>query len=337
MFNSLIKLFTTVAPDFEVLWLGARDLLTQKNPYLNLLSFTGNANPPNTMLFYIPFALVNYPMGQSIFLSLSFLAIFFCLILSFRILEVKPNLFSFSVAVFLVIISFPTKFTLGMGQSNFIVFALLLSSYLSFKKGKLILSGILLGLSFAYKAIFIYFLLFFIFKKSWKVVTYALITFLLSVCLIYIITVSLDLYTYYFTQVVPLLLNFSGREIYYNQGIAGFVSRLITDINVREIVTGAISLILVGLNLYLIGKSRKTNLVFSITSITLLLIDSLSWQHHFVWMIFPFLCLWKEIKNHTIKRAILLTGYALISINVPALNFAQSHVFWGTLFIYLLN
>jgi alpha-1,2-mannosyltransferase len=199
--------------------------------------------------------------------------------------------------VILSLLSFPTKFTLGMGQNNFIALVLLLFSYLLYKEKKLQDAGILLGLAISLKTIFVYFLLFYILKKQWKVIAYAFLILLLSTLLIYLIRGNLDLYKFYLTDLLPPLFRFENREIYTNQGLSGFISRLFTDIYIRKLLTSAISITLVLYNTFIVLKNKKIDLVFSLTIITLLLIDSLAWQHHFVWLLFPFIVLVKYSKN----------------------------------------
>ncbi len=337
MIDSLVKLFTTTAPDFEVLWFGARDSLTLMNPYLNTQVFTTNANPPHSLLFYAPLAFLEYYQAQSVFLIISIISVFISILFSLKLVSKKVSLVSFTLVLILFLLSFPLKFTLGMGQSNLIAGALLLGSYLLYTKNKKLLSGFLLGLAFSYKTIFIYFLLFFLIKKEWKVIVSSLSVLLVFVLSVFLITGSFDLYKFYFSDIIPQFLNFSDREIYYNQGISSFISRIIEEIKLRQIVTSILSIVFVFINIFSINKSKSLNLSFSITIITLLLIDTLSWQHHFVWMLFPFVLLWQLTKRKYIDKLFLLLSYLLVSINVPGIVSLNSHVFFGTLIFYFIN
>ena len=335
LMEALIRLFTTVAPDFQVLWLASKDLLTLNNPYLNTIIFTGVGYPPNSLLFYLPLTVFNYLVAQNIFTVLSILALLFCIYISFKILKIRNNLLMFFVVI-LSLLSFPTKFTLGMGQNNFIALALLLFSYLLCKERKLQYAGIFLGLVISLKTIFVYFLLFYILKKQWKVITYAFLILLLSTLFVYLIRGNLDLYKFYLTDILPPLFRFENREIYMNQGLSGFISRLFEDINIRKLLTSVISIILVLYNCLVIFKNKNVDLVFSLTIITLLLIDSLAWQHHFVWSLFPFIVLVKYSKNILI-RLLIFMACILISLNLPSSNLLRDNVFMGTLILYIIN
>jgi len=336
MFNSIIRLFTTVAPDFQVLWLASKDLFTANNPYINPYIFTGVGYPANTLLFYLPLTLFNSITAQNIFTLLSLVSIFISIYLIFKILNIKYNTFLFITITLLTFISFPTKFTLGMGQNNFLALVILLVSFYLYKSKKTIYAGLLLGLSISLKTIFIYFLLFYFIKKQWKVVASSVVIISLSILVVYLIRGNFNLYTYYLTEVLPPLFRFENREIYTNQGLSGFISRLISDIGIQKILTTILSIILVSYNTFVIYSKKNTNLIFSFTIITLLLIDSLAWQHHFVWLLFPFIVLFSySIK---VKDKFLITlAYILVSLNLPSSILFDNNVFLGTLILYGIN
>lgn len=336
MFNTIVRLFTTPAPDFQVLWLASKDLLTSNNPYLNPYIFTGVGYPVNTLLFYLPLTIFNSITAQNIFTILSVISMFVSIYLTLKISKIEHSIVLFGIITLLVLISFPTKFTLGMGQNNFIALAMLLASFYYYKEKKMLLTGLFLGLVISLKTIFIYFLIFFLLKKQWKVVTYLLIMILLTTLIVYLIRGNFDLYAYYVTNVLPPLFRFENREIYTNQGLSGFISRLFSDIDTRRILTGFLSMIFVIYNAFVIYTKKNINLVFSLTTITLLLIDSLAWQHHFVWLLFPVVILYKYSVNITNKLLILL-AYILISSNFPNNNLLHDNVFIGTLILYVLN
>ena len=77
----------------------------------------------------------------------------------------NPILNQFLILLSLALISFPVKFTLGMGQMNLIAFAFLISSYLFYKEKKTNLAGLLLGNAFLLKPILGFSLIFFVLKK----------------------------------------------------------------------------------------------------------------------------------------------------------------------------
>lgn len=343
---SIYKIVTTKAPDFEVLWLGAKDLLAGNNPYLNKQAFTGIGYPLTTLVFYIPFALLDYKLAQTAFVLLSFLAIYFSVFLSIKIIGSKirwQNLFLLSS---LVLLSFPAKFTLGMGQNNSITLLFLLLFFYFYKKGKENLSAIFLGLSFSLKTIFLFFIIFPILKRKWRLLLVSLIV-LLIFFIISNFWANLDYYFVYFRRVILPLLTLRGREIYYNQGISGFITRSFENPVWRKSFIIFLSAGFLANSIHLTFKNKKHVLSFSLLIITLLLIDSLSWQHHFVWLIFPFIVLMSEfIKKKNMKfKLLLILAFILVGWNFKSpglyVNFPYllllSNTFYGTLILYFLN
>lgn len=344
-FFSIYKVATSLAPDFSVLWKTTVDTFTHKNPYLDKNLVFPHLLPPITSIFYIPVAILNYKMAQSVFLIVSLSATIFCVYISLKITFKKPSFYAFLIAASLTLLSFPTKFTLGMGQVNSISFLFLILSYFVYKKSKFPLSGVLLGISIISKPILGFFLVFFIIKKSWKVVTYTMLTLFIGFGISVLVN-GLDIYFYWFKNILPTLLASQGKEVYYNQGLAGFISRLTTNFEVRKYLTAIISLPVVLYPIYLSFRTKNEDLQFSLFTITLLLIDSLSWQHHFVWLIFPFIVLSRyaaELKNKWVWVSLGI-AYFLVSWNFknPSLfsgfpkSLILSNTFYGAVIVYLL-
>ena len=344
--RSLALIIFSTAPDFSVLWTGAVDLIRGANPYINPSLFTGIGYPPNTLLFYLPFSLLPYQLAQVLFTLLSFGSFLGIIIISFKILKEKFSWQTFLVVFSLSLLSFPTKFTFGMGQSNIIAFFMLLLSYYLYKEKKLGMAGLILGLAISLKTIFAFFIIFFVLKKQWKVIKLAGLTIVATIGITSIFS-NTNLYGYYLKEVVPPLFNLSGREIYYNQGVMGFISRLTNDLNERKYISLIISLFLTLFASWFALYKKGKDLQFSLFITTLLLIDTLSWQHHFVWLIFPFVIIFEELFKRKLKilYLVLITAYLLVSWNIknPSLfmsfpeDLILSNVFFGTAFLLILN
>ena len=61
-----------------------------------------------------------------------------------------------------------------------------------------------------------------------------------------------DQYMYYFLVTVPALLSFSGREVYYNQGLGSFFARILSQTMASEVTFWASALlVIVGLSVIL--------------------------------------------------------------------------------------
>ena len=87
-----------------------------------------------------------------------------------------------------------------------------------------------------------------------------------------------------------------------------------------------------------------TSLKFGTLITANLIVNTFSWQHHFVWLIVPFyasvfMCL--KLKKKFLYLLILFVSYFLISINFPNPEILpvifQSHVFLGTLILFIIQ
>jgi alpha-1,2-mannosyltransferase len=342
---SVYRIVTTRAPDFSVLWLVAKDYYKTPNPYLNPNIYTPNAYPPFSNIFYIPLTVLPFKVAQTIFTLLSFFSILGSIFLSLKLVFKKFDLYAVLLSIGLTLVSFPAKFTLGMGQVNAITLFLLLYSFYLNLKNKPVLSGVLMGVAIMLKPIFGFFLIYFILQKSWKMIFYSLLTvsagFLGS-----LIYYGPGLWIFWIKDVMTPLMNLAGRESYYNQGLLGFVSRLTLSIDIRKITEWAGLFIVVPVIYYWI-KKRNNLLILSAFVISLLLIDSTSWQHHFVYLIFPYIVIAGfALKFNKLWFWFLLgLSYILVSWNfknpTPFLNFPRSlilsNTFYGAVILYFLN
>lgn len=335
---SLYKIIITFAPDFSVYYHAALNLMHSKSLYTNI-SFTLFAYPPLSTFFYVPLTLFPYQIAQTLFLLTSYACIFLSVVITFKLLDKKPKILTYGVTVALFLLSFPTKFTLGMGQSNIIALTIFLGSVLLQRQKREILSGILLAAAIIFKPIFIILLLYFFGKRLWKVLLMCFVTGLgVTLLQILLTPYTLSAWLEYITHVLPGLMTTVGREVYYNQGLLGTISRVTTNILLRQIIeiTGMVSFL--GIIAWGTNHAKKdSNWYLAIIFCLLPMVDSLSWQHHFVVLLFPVLYLGHEIKSASLY-IVLALSYLLVSFNIknpqnithfPS-NILLSHVFWGT-------
>jgi hypothetical protein len=344
---SVYKIISTTAPDFKVYYQSTEDLLKGTNLYIDSRIAYKLAAPPNGLPLFIPLVSLPYNLAQSLFVILSLVSVFVIVFVSLKLINKAVLKNSFYIFVGFTLLSFPTKFTLGMGQINLIAYDLLLLSFYLLQKKRDRMSGVLLGLAILLKPIFVFMLLYYLAKKTWKVVSIACLVILLSslsVLLIY----GLPIYSYYINAVIPQLFNLGGREIYYNQGLTGFVSRLTPDLQLRKVLPTLLSFVLAGYLISNLIRNNKRELAnFSLSLIILILIDTWSWQHHFVFLIFPFILIAVRLIKSKSKfnLMLLVVSYLLVSINIKnplafsffPVNLLLSHVFIGTVMLLILH
>lgn len=344
---SLFKIITTSAPDFHVFYYSAYDLINGINPYEDKSLTTGLGYPVATSLFYVPFLVLPFPIAQGLFVFFSALAVPILVYITLLVTQKKVSWDYFLFFTSLAFLSFPTKFTLGMGQSNLLADLLIIGSFYFYKKTEPVQGGILLGLALVVKPLLGFLVLFFLLKKAWRTLSIAgvvITLFIVPTLVVY----GLDIYIYYVTQLIPHLLNLEGREIYYNQGVVGFLARLTDDIFIRKTVSTIVSIFLTGAASYVILKKNVNDEIkFSILLVALLLIDTLAWQHHFVFLIFPYVVVYMSIRRRRqslLTLSLLVLSYLMVSYNIKSpeslygapFSFVLSHVFFGTVILLLL-
>ncbi|HYK08360.1 MAG TPA: glycosyltransferase family 87 protein [Candidatus Eisenbacteria bacterium] len=343
---SAIRISTTFAPDFSIFYYSAKDLLLGISPYLDKSLFTIFNYPLASSALFIPFTIFPYRIAQTLFIFSNVISVFFLVYFALTLIKKHVSISFFLVIVSLLFLSFPTKFTMGMGQTNVIAYLLLLAGFLMLQKKKSVWTIIFLTISIFLKPVLGLSLVLLLFEKEWKLF---LIT--LGSILFFVIAVPFifhqPLANALFVQNV-LGQSMTGREVYYNQGLLGFISRLIQDLQLRYVFNLFLTLLLIFLTFWRMRTTTiTTQLSFILT--VLVIIDPLSWQHHFVFLFFPFLATFFAIQKQKRKKALLYSllalSYILVSVNIKnplqiqdfPISLILSHQFYGVMLLYILE
>ncbi len=341
-FWSLWRIATTTIPDFSVLFQSTQNLRAGASLYHDTTLYTGLGYPAVSLLPYVPLTLLPFPFASWIWVILSFIFYLMAVYLSLRLIgKQSVRLWVLVCAVgFLV---FPTKFTFGMGQVNFIALSFLLFGISSLRIPKA-LRVIALTVALLVKPHFVFVYLGLLFTSYKKYVALSFASVLLLGIWIGIATGWVHDRQYLF-EMVPNLLVYKGREIYYNQGVGGFVSRLF-GANSQHLSYVGIILIVLG-SIYAVAKKRAS--VVAILAVLLpmqVLIEPLAWQHHLVFLLPTFLVLWftPQLRDRSM-RFILLLCLLLVGWNIKNPLYWQgnmigsivlSHGFIGCLMLWYL-
>ncbi len=335
-------------PDFSSYYYGPWTILHHNNPYLGGKGyFTPYVYPPFVLLFFFPFILFPFVIAEKIYTVISIVSIFVSITFLFRLFKI--NVLS-TIGVILLILLFnffPEKFTLGMGQINNIILLFVISFVYCYIKKKKYLAGFFLAIAILLKLTPIIFLVYLLFDKQWKILLSLVVTLAIMTGIV-IIVVPAPITLHYLKIVLPGLMS-SWKGDYYNQALSGFLVRGIASLSLREVLRTilAVSIFLSGLfAVWKYGRRSDTSRLLSISLLMTisLIINTFSWQHHFVWLFLPFLVIFDYLRSHrfSLKHYIPLgISYLLISINlkvpsvVPVLF--QSHVFYGALILYFMN
>jgi hypothetical protein len=331
------SLFLNFYPDFSQYYFGGKAI----NPYLN-----GVIYPPLSLVIFSLLRLMPFIMAEKVWTILSLISLFFSVILIFRMYKQKL----FSTLGFLILglvcLSFPVKFTLGMGQINNFILLIFVAAIYSLQQKRSYLASFLLSLSFLIKLFPAYLLLQIVVMKKWKLI----LTFIFSLILlssIAFILIGPKINLYFYQHLLSGLLT-GWKTDYYNQALTGFVGRSFAHNLFSEILVGVLSLFFILISCLVIFKSRKNNELVNIgfgLLITLnLIVNNFSWQHHFVFLIFPFLITLFYIQKLKNNRKFLITlfiAYVLVSFNLVHTNnvpvLLQSHVLYGAILLWIIE
>jgi len=339
-------IFNNGYPDFSNFYFGPLLAFKNLNPYLgNVNLFTPTTYPPFIFLFLYPLTLLPLVLAQKLWTMGSIIALLISLNLLFKVYNQKFISFEGLILSSLVFLSFPTKFTLGMGQINMYIL-LLIVLFIYFMNKYKDFSGAFLGLCLMLKVFPIAPIFYLIASRKWKTIAYILLTFILG-SLLTLIFVKTEMITYFIQKIAPTLID-SWKGDYYNQSLTGVLVRFGIRNN-RELIRNALELIIAVPILWitLLNKSKDKfviNLTIGILLTLNLLINSFSWQHHFIWLLPSFFATFfylKRIKARNYLYYLLLLCYLLVSINLKyPLNFPiliQSHVFFGSLLLLFIQ
>lgn len=370
-------------PDFVTQYIVPKIVFSGGNPYLGGDGlFTPQVYPPTTFLFFVPFTYLPIGIASFLYTFLSVVSLIVSLFLLSKIVGERFLSMQNLGLMTLAFIYFPVKFTLGMGQINLYILLLLVLSLLYLKKNREFISGIFLGLSIVIKLFPIFLPLYFFIKakrlpheyqdkfhwsgffnvrifnrKLWiwpsqvnenlRLILGIVTAIFVSLFLVAIL-IPWELIVHFVVNVMPSLSS-SWKLDYYNQALSGWVGRSFgTEVlgsGVKLLLTGLISI----MTIFAVSKNEKydfltVGLKFGSFIVLSLIINTFSWQHHFVWLIIPFYITYFYLKERIAGKryfVILFAAYFLTAINfenpdmLPVL--LQSHGLYGALLLLFLN
>lgn len=318
------------------------------NPY-----FVENfAYPPPVLFIFYPLSRLPIFWSQIIWTFVSLSSLIFSLKYIFKVVDWKPTKNEILIIFSLSILSFPVRWTFGLGQINFLVLFFIVLTYYFSIKNKNVFAGICLGISVILKMTPLLLLFYFLIKRRFKIIIAALIT-IVSLLIFSGLIFGFDLVKEYLFVVIPRLFDPLTKHGYYNQAFSSLSAGLIFDKNILTSINFLFAGILLVIDFFVFRKKKKVDaLDYSLAIITMLLVNGFSWQHHFVLLLFPFLVLvnfflkfLKASPWRTWRILLLLALYVLVSFNFKNQDllgkgiFATillSHVFWGALLLWIL-
>lgn len=286
--------------DFQIYYDSVKILQSAENPYI----YPGPTPSPLFLYLLYPLTYFNSTTAANIWTIASILFGIFSIFLLYR--HKKMNLLKISIVFLLLALSFPFKFTTGMGQVNLLVLFLITLFLLIYKRHRFTSSALLVIAGF----IKIFPLALILVAKDRKVFKFSLFLFILFLLVTYLL--SSDVFIYYSKDVFIPLLTGSKGVFYYNQSLDGFFNRVELNSVIGILIRLAL---LITVTLIIFLKEISIEKRVSLFIVTFLIISSVTWQHHLVFLLIPFYFLYANLKSYS-SIFLLALAYLLVSFNI---------------------
>ncbi len=305
---SLPKILTTPAPDFAYYYEAGQELTVRSQYPRHLL-------PPMSVLAYTPLAFLPYPVSQAVWVLGSVIALFWVIRLLMPTGGIRTSL-GYGTVIALALLSFPVKFTLGMGQVNLfclllIVLAVTIRNQLA--AGVALAISVLLKTETAMPAV----MLILTGRNS------AVLSMGASLAAATVMAGAVFGWESYpqFAERVAERFGTAGLDIYYNQSLAGTSVRFGLD---YPVVLVSVSALVLGITAWVIRKrNMKPDHAMWLMLAAFVLAEPIAWQHHFVFLIPAFLYAWK-LSTSNRQRLVLALSYGMVSWNFSRMPFPDT-------------
>jgi len=272
---------------------------------------------PAYLWIFRPLASLDFPAASRVWLAVNALltlACFWLLWSARRLSDLSPRLKFWRLAwfAFLVLTFQPVLSNLWHGQVTALIFACFCLSYWLLHRNRPFAAGLVLGLIVPFKFYPVLFVLYFAWRRQWRVVAGALVSGL-AVMLVSLLTVGWEGNLAYF-QVVLSELGGGGIPAFNNQSISGFLMHIFTrgdvfawlDVSVPLWLTGlrlGLVLLLVGVVVWAMRRppspdsdaADARDLDLALVIFVMLLVSPITWYHYYVWLLLPLAVLFDRL------------------------------------------
>lgn len=359
-FISNVKLLKIPTPgqDFEVFYLAGQQAIEKSNPYI-MLGKDIVRNPPPALLLFMLLPLFPILKSQAVWFVISLLLFLVGSYFLFKtVAESDKGRFSNPLNwklwlsyLSLVFVFFPFRYNLGSGQVNNLLFLLVVVTFYLIQRNRAVWSAFILALSIALKITPIFLLYTLFLQKKVKNILWTML-FLVLIGVVTTILIGSKVYNNYLA-VSGSFLDF-GITTYYNQSLAGFLSRAFNNLELTKWVVLLTTTTTSALLFIFYKKADKdsflvNSVLWNLSIIYMLIFASFAWQYHFVIIIFPLVVTaylgYKMRLSYKFFLPLALS-YLLIGWNIknPTIFMEGiigavivSHVFFGSLLLLIIN
>jgi len=290
------------------------------HPYVHLPLVSFLCRP----LLYIPYSIIT-----KLLLLINFMAVIFSLYLILKLMDRGFNLRWLSFAILAVTYFSPLRYGLWLGQTSPLIFLGITSICYLAKAGYPKTSGFILGGIISLKITPIFFLLYFMIRKKWSLVTTSFITLMIT-GFFSVLLVGWESNVKFLQNLIRL--NGLSLASWNNQCLDGFLLRSVVDeshlynwyllklpIKIRVFkyfILSTVFLIWIFSLLWPpdIKEKNEELFGFSLTLIILVIFSPISWYHYLLFLVFPYIVLLITfIQNSTMPYHKLMIGGLILS------------------------
>ena len=314
------------------------------SPYANFSPLYPYFYPPASLLIFYPLTLLSYSLAKAIWALLSLAVLIGGVVLAMRAARIEIKIEHLGIIFLAISFFYPLRFTLVKGQINTLLFFLLAAALYFFQRKKDTLSALCLALGTIIKISPAALLLYFLWKRKYKIFLWGVI-FILLLSLAAEIFVQRGINFHYLRYVVDDVSKQGGVGL-QDQSLSwfllkvGFVpplSRVARNIVKSPLLTYqrfvlllnyAIVGLLTGLVVWFSrGRTTdrinlKTPLEYCLIFIPALLGTGLAWFHQYVMVLLPFIVAYGTVlhlKNRLMRGGLLFSltvSFALMTTKV---------------------
>jgi hypothetical protein len=274
-------------------------------------------HPPPIILISLPLVLFSFEQAAVIWFCFEIIMTSVAVCFIVYALDRKIVFYLVPVIIIFLIAWRPIFTDLAYGQLMTFILFLLAGAWLSFKKGKHFLAGILLGGAIAFKLVGWPVLFFFFIKKNWKsfLTTIATIA-ALNITAIFIM--GFDPVYYYYTEVSKIISplyrahegNFSlwtlGWRFFEGTGspqVSGIIAPpLISIPELAPIISFSVPCLLLGLGLLISHRVKKFDTAFGLLICISVLVNPIFWVIYIVILLVPIVIIWNLLVKSELPK-----------------------------------
>lgn len=302
-------------------------------------------NSPFLALLLTPFSFMP-PMASKVVFNL--ISIIFFILAIYRLFSFYK--INWNYALWIPLLFFlPIKNEILFGQLYFILFYLLVESWIAYEQNQMPKSMFLLSIAILLKVFPIILIFIFIYKKALKPILYLGI-FCLLLTFVSVLITGFDVWVFYLKEVLPKSSagEISGEYVRNYQSLFMFLKELLVNdstfnpnapFNSPTLFTGillAIKISVLSIGLYITNSSKKGLLTLSYWLLAAILISPYGSSYTFLLLIIPFLTL-VQYEEKIFYKTVLLVLLFLIN-NLPLHYFIKNDfpfAYWRLFFLLL--